>query len=59
MSDVARILNIDEKLILADGNEVRRPDNNILCIEKAKSLHYPIVSYEQTLQTLQSDFLSL
>lgn len=58
MVDVARSLDLDNKLIEPGGNESTWPENSTLSIDRLKSSSYPSASYSELLDVIRRDYLS-
>jgi dTDP-4-dehydrorhamnose reductase len=56
VSDVAKTLGMDARLVRPDGEEAGWPQNSTLSTKKLHDLHYPSVTYEQLLETLRRDY---
>ncbi len=58
MVDVARLLDLDSKLIAPGGNELTWPENSTLSINRLESTNYPSVSYDELLEVIKQDYLN-
>jgi dTDP-4-dehydrorhamnose reductase len=58
VQDVAAKLDLNTSLIKSDGEEAGWPQNSILSLNRLVESGYPVVSYEQLLDVIKTDFLS-
>ncbi len=57
-ADVAKTLGISAELLKPDGEEAGWLPNSSLSMEKLKALGYPVVSYQQMLETIKADTIT-
>lgn len=56
LTDVAKTLGLNRRLIKPDGEESAWPENGTLSTEKMERLGYPSLTYKHLLQTLKKDW---
>lgn len=56
LMDVAKTLDLNLTLIKSDGEETTWPENSTLSTKKMEQLGYPVLTYDDLLQTLKKDW---